>query len=107
MFEPDHDLLIQKDFYSVKVQEEWANYILDLFECNFLSKYFLRKNGSVVFSQHSKSIPGGKVNRVLLENFCKMKKIRVIKTIKPADVKILFQQARKRGVVLRAVLFFR
>ena len=88
LFEPDHNVLIKKgeNWMRPEIQEEWANFVLDLFQCNFTNPAFLSKTGHIVFNDKSKMLASqNHFKRSKAEALCRSKK-RVIKTIKPASI---------------------
>ena len=88
------------------VQEEWASFVLDLFQCNFTNPLLIL-NKKIVFVKKSQALNSLKsANLKEAEKLCK-KRRRVIKTIKPADVGILLRESEKRDVNLRILLYFR
>ena len=99
-----------------KVQEKWANYILDLFECNFTKSRpylpFTRKsrqlNNFKICDETASSKRSGcrKWNWAEAAELCLQKK-RVIKTIKPADIDVLLSIANERSVDLRVLIYYR
>lgn len=97
---------------SKEVQEEWASFILDLFQCNFTNPPLLSdrldSKGRINFSRRSQALSslGKKFSLKEAEALC-IEKQRVIKTIKPADIGVLLREANKRAVDLRVLLYFR
>ena len=117
LFEPDHRFLTteikeNKKGMAKEIQEEWASFILDLFQCNFTNPLLLQDRadvkGRIFFSIRSKVLNSleDKTNFTKIKALCKEKR-RVIKTIKPADIDILLREAEKRDVDLRIILYFR
>ena len=102
-------MLIKKggNWMRPEIQEEWANFVLDLFQCNFTNPAFLSKTGKIVFNYKSKMLASqNHFKRSKAEALCRSKK-RVIKTIKPARIDILLKEAEKRKIDLRVLLYFR
>ena len=97
---------------SKEVQEEWASFILDLFQCNFSNPLLLSdrldSKEKIIFSRRSQALNsfGKKLNLNEAEALCKERR-RVMKTIKPADIGVLLREADKRDVDLRVLLYFR
>ena len=100
-----------------EIQEEWASFILDLYQCNFTSPHLLtsqKAKNSIVFEKKDKLLKkkvcdGKKCRHYTIndaEDLCKRKK-RVFKTIKPANIEILLKEAERRTVDLRVLLYFR
>ena len=103
---------------SPDIQEKWASFILDLFQCNFSNPDLLKINPNrtnIVFEKKDRVLKqpvcdSNKNCRQIeideAEELCKEKK-RVIKTIKPANIEILLKEAERRNIDLRVLLYFR
>ena len=97
---------------ATEVQEEWASFILDLFQCNFTNPLLLSDRPDSIkrinFFTRSQALNslGKKLTLKKAEALCKDRR-RVIKTIKPADIGVLLREADKRDVDLRVLLYFR
>ena len=100
-----------------EIQEEWASFVLDLFQCNLTSPALLnpRSTGQIIFKHKSKMLASHNFcdgdncrhfNSSKAEALCRAKK-RVVKTIKPARIDILLKEAERRNVDLRVLLYFR
>ena len=100
-----------------EIQEDWASFVLDLFQCNLTNPALLNpaSSGKIIFNHKSKMLSSNSFcdgkkcshfNSSKAEALCREKK-RVIKTIKPARIDILMKEAERRNVDLRVLLYFR